>query len=275
MATIHAIRGGDNLNLHVREWGNASGKPILFIHGWSGNHMDWRHQYESALADEFRLVALDLRGHGMSDAPMEVENYSDARPWADDIAAIIEALNLERPVLTGWSYGGYVICDYVRAYGQSAISGVNLVGGATMFNEAAFGTFIGPGFTDHVEGATQPDLPANIEAMRQFIREFVVNPMEREEFERTLAFNMVVRPGVRANLIAREIDSDDVLENMEIPVLVTHGTEDQHLLPAMAEHVLDVCPTATPSWYEETAHMPFAEHPKRFNAELAEFARGT
>ncbi len=274
MATIHAIRGGGNLNLHVREWGNASGTPILFIHGWSGSHMNWRHQYESALADEFRLVAPDLRGHGMSDAPVEVDNYSDARPWADDIAAIIEALNLERPVLTGWSYGGYVICDYVRVYGQSAISGVNLAGGATMFNEAAFGTFIGPGFTGHVEGATQPDLPANIEAMRQFIRELVVNPMAREEFERTLAFNMVVRPGVRANLIAREIDSDDVLENMTVPVLVSHGRQDRHVLPAMAEHVLDVCPTATPSWYEEAAHMPFAECPERFNAELAEFARG-
>lgn len=273
MATIHSIRGGGNLNLHVREWGNASGTPILFIHGWSGSHMDWRNQYESVLADEFRLVALDMRGHGMSDAPMEVENYSDARLWADDIAAIIEALNLERPVLTGWSYGGYVICDYVRVYGQSAISGVNLAGGATMFNEAAFGTFIGPGFTGHVEGATQPDLPANIEAMRQFIRELVVNPMAREEFERTLAFNMVVRPGVRANLIAREIDSDDVLENMTVPVLVSHGRQDRHVLPAMAEHVLDVCPTATPSWYEEAAHMPFAECPERFNAELAEFAR--
>lgn len=273
MTTIHEIRGGGNLHLHVREWGNPSGRPILFIHGWSGSHMAWQNQYESALTGEFRLVALDLRGHGMSDAPTEVENYSDARLWADDIAAIIESLNLEQPVLVGWSYGGYVINDYMRIHGQSAISGVNLAGGATMLNESAFGTFIGPGFTNHVEGAMQPDLPTNIQAMRQFIRELVANPMRREEFECTLAFNMVVRPGIRANLLAREVDSDDVLGNMSVPVLVSHGGQDRHVLPAMAEHVLDVCPTATPSWYEEAAHMPFVECPERFNAELAEFAR--
>lgn len=274
MAMIHTIRGGGDLRLHVREWGNSAGTPILLIHGWSGSHMAWRYQYESELNGEFRLVALDLRGHGMSDAPLEVENYSDSQLWADDIAAVIEELNLARPVLVGWSYGGYVIGDYVRAYGDSAIAGVNYVGGAVTFNEAAFGKLIGPGFLEHVEGATQPDLPTNIEAIRNFLRRIVATPMPQDDFECALAFNIVVPPEVRANLVARQIDSDDVLASMKVPVLVSHGTEDQHILPAMAEHVLDVCPTAKASWYESVAHMPFMENPERFNAELAGFARG-
>ena len=89
----------------MREWGQADGPPILFIHGWSQNHLCWAKQYESALADEFRLVAYDLRGHGMSEAPLEPEHYTDGELWADDVAAIIDQLGLDRPVLVGWSYG--------------------------------------------------------------------------------------------------------------------------------------------------------------------------
>ena len=46
----HTVRGGGGLQLHVREWGKADGPPILFIHGWSQNHLCWDKQYESALA---------------------------------------------------------------------------------------------------------------------------------------------------------------------------------------------------------------------------------
>ncbi|MFW6031721.1 MAG: alpha/beta fold hydrolase [Myxococcota bacterium] len=271
----HSIRGGGNLQLHVREWGNAAGKPILFIHGWSANHLVWKPQYESALKDEFRLVAFDLRGHGMSDAPLEVANYSDYRLWADDVAAIINALELDQPTLVGWSYGAYVINDYIRVYGQSSVRGVTYVGGGVTFDEAAFGTLLGPGFLNHVPGATDPDLPTNIEAIRQFLREMVATPMPQDEFERALAFNMAVRPEVRAGLVARRIDSDDLLREMTVPVLVAQGKDDRHVLPAMAEHILEVCPTATASWYDGVAHMPFMEHPERFNSELAAFARGT
>ena len=273
MAQSHFIRGGHGLNLHVCEWGDPAGAPILFIHGWSASHLAWSHQYESALADEFRLVALDLRGHGMSDKPLDVGHYAEARPWADDVAGVIDELDLARPILVGWSYGGLVIGDYVRTHGDGAISGVNYVGGAVVFNEAVLSTLFGPGFLDHVGPATDPDLSANIAAVRSFLHELVATPMSQEEHERALAFNMVVPPRVRAAVLQREVDSDDVLGAMRVPVLVTHGEEDRHVLPGMAEHVLEVCPTARASWYEGVAHMPFAEQPQRFNAELAAFAR--
>ena len=89
---VHVVRGGGGLRLHVREWGKADGPPILFLHGWSQNHLCWARQYESALAGEFRLVACDLRGHGMSEAPLEPGHYTDGKLWADDVAAIIEEL---------------------------------------------------------------------------------------------------------------------------------------------------------------------------------------
>jgi len=58
-----------------------------------------------------------------------------------------------------------------------------------------------------------------------------------------------------------------------LPVLVSHGRQDQIVLPSMAERVLHVCPTAEPSWYEATGHMPFLEDRTRFNRELTDLAR--
>jgi non-heme chloroperoxidase len=83
---------------------------------------------------------------------------------------------------------------------------------------------------------------------------------------------MAVPPGVRGALIAREIDGSDALAELSVPVLVSHGREDMIVLPSMAEHVLDVCETAVPSWYDGVGHMPFWEASERFDRELRELA---
>jgi non-heme chloroperoxidase len=270
---IHTVEGGGGLRLHVREWGKADGPPIVFIHGWSQNHLCWARQYESALADEFRLVAYDLRGHGMSEAPLETDRYTDPRLWADDVAAIVAALRLDRPVLVGWSYGAFVICDYLRVHGQDRVAAINFVEGAVKLGEQAFGTLIGPGFLDHFVGATADDLPTNIRTMRSFLKTCVAKPVTADDFETALCWNMVVPARIRANLAARDIDGDDVLRALEVPLLVTHGRQDTVVLPAMAEHVLATCPTAEASWYEGVGHVPHLEEPERLNRELAALTR--
>jgi pimeloyl-ACP methyl ester carboxylesterase len=270
---IHEVRGGGGLRLHVREWGREDGSPILFIHGWSMSHLCWAKQYESALAGEFRLVAYDLRGHGMSEAPLEPEHYTDGQLWADDVAAIIGQLGLERPVLVGWSYGGFIICDYVRAHGQDRIAAIDFVAAAVTLGEAAFGTLIGPGFLDHFADATSDDLPTSIQGMRALVRAFPVKPFPPDEVETLLASSMTVPAQIRSNLMAREIDGDDVLPTLEVPLLVTQGRSDTGVLPAMAEHVLATCPTAEPSWYEAVGHTAHLEDPDRFNRELAALTR--
>ena len=193
----YTVKGGGGLRLHVREWGRADGRPILFIHGWSQNHLCWVKQYESALADEFRLVAYDLRGHGMSEAPLEPEHYTNGKLWADDVAAIVEELRLDRPVLVGWSYGAFVIGDYVRAYGQDRIAAIDFVEGVVRMGEAAFGTLIGPGFLDHFADATADDLPTNMRAMRSFVRTCLVKPVSADDFETAVCWNVVVPAQVR------------------------------------------------------------------------------
>jgi non-heme chloroperoxidase len=270
---VHTIEGGGGLRLHVREWGKSDGPPILFIHAWSQNHLCWAKQYESALAHEFRLVAYDLRGHGMSEAPLEPEHYTDAALWADDVAAVVEQLDLDRPVLVGWSYGAFVICDYVRLHGQDRVAAINFVGGGVKLGEAAFGTLIGPGFLDHFVDATADDLPTNIRAMRSFVRACLAKPLPDDDLETAVCWNVVVPAQVRAHLAARQIDGDDVLRSLKVPLLVTHGRADSVCLPAMAQHVLATCPTAESSWYEGVGHVPHLEEPERFDRELAELTR--
>jgi pimeloyl-ACP methyl ester carboxylesterase len=269
----HTVKGGGGLQLHVRDWGRADAPPILFIHGWSANHLCWAKQYESALADEFRLVAYDLRGHGMSDAPLEPEHYTYGELWADDVAAIIEQLQLDRPVLVGWSYGAFIIGDYVRAHGQDRIAAIDLVGGAVKLGEGAFGVLIGPGFLDHFADLTAPDLPTNIRAMRAFVKGLTFEPLPDAEFETVLCSSIVVPARIRANLAAREIDIDDVLRALHVPLLVSHGRADSVTLPAAAEHILAILPTAQASWYDGVGHAPHLEAPERFNRELAALTR--
>jgi non-heme chloroperoxidase len=271
---IQTVKGAAGVKLHVREYGKSTGVPILLIHGWSQSHLCWSKQYGSALKDDARIVALDLRGHGMSDSPPEIDQYTDGDKWADDIAAVIEQLALERPILVGWSYAGYIISDYVRRKGQGKIAGINFVSAAVVLGQKAFGTLVGPGFLENAPGACQDDLPTNIAAIRRFLRACTAKPISQDDFEEILAFNMVVKPSVRGAMIQRELDFASLLEGITVPVLVTHGRSDTLVLPAMADYILNHCKTAEVSWYDGVGHAPFLEEPLRFNTELQRFAVG-
>jgi len=123
----HRITAGGGIQLHVVETGSSSGRPILFIHGFSQSWFSWNRQLRSDLTNDHRLVAMDIRGHGLSDKPRD--GYTDSKLWADDVNAAIQALRLDRPILCGWSYGPLLILDYIRHYGEEGIGGIVFVGG--------------------------------------------------------------------------------------------------------------------------------------------------
>ena len=125
---------------------------------------------------------------------------------------------------------------------------------------------------DNAGDACGSDLPAGIAAMKRFLRACTAKPLSAEEWNSALCWNMVVPAQVRQALFAREIDGDDVLSRLSVPVLVTHGRADAIVLPSMVEHVLGVCRTARASWYDDVGHMPFVEAPDRFDRELRALA---
>lgn len=274
MHTQTTISGGEGLALNVMEWGERDGPPIVFIHGWSQATLCWQKQYDSSLAEHFRLIAFDLRGHGMSAAPTDPSCYQQARLWAADLRAVLTALDVEAAVLVGWSYGSFVIGDYLNVYGAERVAGINLVGGAVRFGEQALGAYIGTGFSDTFPRAISRDLTVSIDAMREFINRCFLVKMSREDYERVLCFNMTARPDVRAAMVLRDdIDMDSALRAWHGPLLLSHGRKDSMTLPACAELAKSLCPQAYISWYDDAGHGPFFEAPDKFNQELAAFVR--
>src|SRR5262249_10028119 len=106
MAREYSVTGGGGLTLHGRESGNPDGAAIVCIQGWTQCDRCWDRQLEGPLAATARMITFDIRGHGMSDQPLELSSYTDERLWADDLAAVIDGAGAERPILVAWSYGG-------------------------------------------------------------------------------------------------------------------------------------------------------------------------
>jgi pimeloyl-ACP methyl ester carboxylesterase len=136
------------MQLHVVETGNSKGRPILFLHGFSQCSLAWTRQLNSDLVNDYRLVAMDIRGHGLSDKPRE--GYANSKLWADDVNAVIQALSLDNPILSGWSYGPLLILDYIRYYGEDRIGGIHFVGGVTKLGSEEATSVLTPEFLNRV-----------------------------------------------------------------------------------------------------------------------------
>ena len=106
-------------------------------------------------ADDLRLVAMDLRGHGLSDRP--TDGYGDPVPVGRRRPRASSPPGSGRPILCGWSYGGVVIGDYLRHYGEQAIGGICLVGAVSRLGESVM-PFLGPEFVATLPGLFSDDV---------------------------------------------------------------------------------------------------------------------
>jgi len=264
-----AVKTPDGLSIAAQGWGNPEGPEILFIHGFMQSRLSWTRQVESELAREFRMVTYDLRGHGDSEKPLDRERYRNSRAWAEELAAVIWAAGLRRPVLVGWSYAGRVIADYIEAFGSTGIAGINFVNARTNSDPRFAGAFSSRHLTDLVA----EDLAARIAASRTFLHACFSRQPGQDDFETMLAFNMMVPREVRAAMSGREFDAAALWRHLALPVLVTFGIEDNILTLEGARDVTALIPGARLSLYDGIGHAPFWEDAPRFNAELAEFVR--
>ena len=239
----HRVTGGGGIQLHVVETGNPSGPPILFIHGFSQCSLAWARQLNSELADTFRLVSLDLRGHGLSDKPRE--SYGDSKLWADDVHGVVQALQLDRPVLCGWSYGPLVILDYVRHYGEDAIRGLNFAGGVTKLGSDAAASVLTADFLSLLPGFFSTDAQESVGALDSLVRMCFVHELAAEDRYLMLGFNACVPPYVRQALFSRSFDNDDLLPKIRKPVLITHGVEDAVVKPTVIDQQMARIPGAS------------------------------
>jgi pimeloyl-ACP methyl ester carboxylesterase len=265
----HRIAGGGGVQLHVVEAGNPGGPPILFVHGLSQSWLSWSRQLDSDLANDCRLVAMDLRGHGLSDKPRDA--YGDSRLWADDVRAVIDALNLDRPVLSGWSYGSLVILDYVRHYGEDRIGGIHMVGGVSKLGSDSAMAVLTPEFVSLVPGLFATDVEQSVRSLEGVLRLCFVQPPPASELYLMLGCSVLVPPHVRQGMLSRAFDNDDLLPGLRKPVLITHGGNDAIVKPEAAEQHKAGLARVDVQIMPGIGHAPFWENAAAFNQRLRAF----
>lgn len=116
----------DGTQIYFKDWG--SGKPVLFSHGWPLDADMWEYQMEYLSSRGFRTIAFDRRGFGRSDQPWTGNDYDT---FADDIAQLIEHLDLQDVTLVGFSMGGGDVARYIARHGSARVAGLVLLGAVT------------------------------------------------------------------------------------------------------------------------------------------------
>lgn len=267
----HRIKGGGGVDLAVTDQGRKDAHPIVLIHGWAQDATCWRAQLP--LADEFRVIALDLRGHGNSGAPQDAAAYTDSAMWATDIDTVIQTLGLDRPVLVGWSYGSRVIAAYLDGFGDDAISGVVLVGGILAIGQAREDWMVGPSSPALIRDLYTDDDTRRRVATDNFVRACTYDPLGETQTLDIIERNMTVTALVRRAMFATDLDFRPTYANLNKPMLVIHGVEDAVVAPLTGITASELVPDGDLILYEDTGHAPFLEMPDRFNADLSLFTQ--
>jgi non-heme chloroperoxidase len=122
--TASTITTADGVQLYYKDWGPKDGPVVTFSHGWPLNSDSWESQMLFLASEGYRVVAHDRRGHGRSSQPWE---GNDMDHYADDLAAVIEALDLKDVTLVGFSTGGGEVARYIGRHGTERVKKAVLV----------------------------------------------------------------------------------------------------------------------------------------------------
>ncbi len=260
---------GPNGRLHYLDEG--TGDPALvFLHAFPLSGAMWEHQI-ATFAPRHRVIAPDLRGFGASEVPEERGAYS-MDGWADDVAALVTSLGLERVVLVGLSLGGYVAFAFLRHH-PHALAGLVL--------------------SDTRASADTPEVRARREEQQELIEaageaialadrllEPLVGPTStrREDVLRAarelLAANRA--PGVVGALEAMKSrpDSTGDLAAIAVPTLVVVGEQDQLSPPDVAAEMVKAISGARLAVIPDAGHLSNMENPGEFDRALEDFLGG-
>ncbi len=276
--SYRTIMAPDGVPLNVVETGPADGIGILFIHGVGQSHASWDRQFYSDLALTFHLVAFDLRGHGGSGKPWKKESYNQACIWADDVAAVIAATGLTRPVMVVWSYGGTIGMDYVRCRGTEKLSGL-------LFAAARSGLYpnadVNPRIPMASEKLKAPDLAQNIEGSTEFTAFLTASPLPEDIKSKVSATNLMYPPYARqANDGAKLLpdgsiykNNEDLIPSLQLPLFFALGEKDAFSSAKSAAMAIKArFPESEVVTYQGAGHWLFFEAAAPFNRDLARFA---
>lgn len=268
-ATRHTepVRAKDGTRLFVRDWGE--GAPIVFTSSWALNSEMWAYQVAHLSERGYRCIAFDRRGHGRSDVP--ASGY-DMDTFADDLAGVIEALDLKDAVLVGHSLGCSEILRYVGRHGTGRVRKVALVAAASPYLVQT---------PDNPYGAPMAYFE---ETMAQWSRDFpkwvednrapFFTPQTSMGMQQWLIDQLTATPvpvaiaTMKANLTDRRPD----LARLDRPTLILHGTKDASApLEITGARLAVTIKGAELKVYDGAPHGLFVTHMAQVNADLERF----
>lgn len=269
------VKTADGTEIFFKDWGK--GPVIMFSHGWPLNADAWEDQLFYFASHGFRVVAHDRRGHGRSSQPWQ---GNDMDTYADDLAAVVRALNLRDVTHVGHSTGGGEVARYIGRHGTARVAKAVLVGAIPpiMLKTAA-----NPGGTPK----------AAFDAIRQNLL------TDRAQFydELSLPFYGANRPGstvsngvrhtfwtqcMKAGMVGAyecvkqfsEQDFTEDLKKFDVPTLIIHGDDDQIVpIDDSARLSVKLVKNGTLKVYPGAPHGLATTHKDQFNADLLAFVR--
>jgi non-heme chloroperoxidase len=267
----------DGTRIFYKDWGRKDAQPVVFSHGWPLSADAWDGQMLFMLQNGFRVVAHDRRGHGRSDQP---GFGNDMDTYADDLAAVIDALDLGNAILVGHSTGGGEVAHYVGRHGTGRVAKVVLVGAVPprMAKSAAYPDGLDVAVFDGIRKAVADNRSAFYLDLAVPFYGFNRDGVGTNEGLRQ-SFWLQGMAGSIAGQYAcvrefSEVDYTDDLKAIDVPTLVIHGDDDQ-IVPIGNAGLLSakIVPNAELKIYEGAPHGLASTHQDRLNADLLAFAR--
>jgi pimeloyl-ACP methyl ester carboxylesterase len=248
----------------------GSGDPIVLIHGFPLTREIWDAQ-AAQLAMHARVVRPDLRGMGRSSAP---DGPYLMEALAGDIAAVLDALGIERAAIVGHSMGGYVAMAFCRMYTERVTRLALVCSRLAADSPEAARTRENLADRAERENSVEPIVESYVP--RLFAPDISEKNAQLRDRARAIARQNSVR-GMAATLrgMAQRGDAYDIAEELVMPVLIAAGGVDQVVGREEAEHMRGAFPRAELEVLERSGHLPMLEEPEALAALLLRFARGS
>jgi non-heme chloroperoxidase len=265
-----AVTTKDGLRLFHKDWG--TGQPILFVHAWAMSSEFWDYQMYPMSKQGFRCIAYDRRGNGRSE---DSGDGYDCDTLADDLACVIEQLDLRDLILVGHSLGAMEIVRYLGRHGSARVKRAVLVAGGTppLLKTADNPQGVDVAFFEATRAALTQD---RAKWLRDNAAPFFVPDTSDGIFDWTMAMMMQssLRAMVETTYTVTETDLRPDLRKIDVPVLIVHGTADHSIPIDCGRRTMEFLRHGRMIEYDGAPHGLLVTHAERLRNDIAAFAEG-